>query len=99
MSERLPPCVSMDVFEGRVVSLRDSAVDCGNVHEGERFYVVSGTHVPCDGLHDHEGPRGGHDLPFCCEPPFGPEALTDEPDDAQAAFERGREYVRTGVME
>jgi hypothetical protein len=95
--EGLPSCLSMVAFEERATTLRDRAADCGNVHEGERFYVASGILAPCDGQHAHTPPGGSHILPWCYLS-FNPAVLTDDQAEAQAAFERGAEWVRTGVM-
>ena len=96
-NERMPACLRLHMFEGRAAILRDGAADCGNVHGGERFYVVFGIIASCDGQHDHVGPSGSHDLPWCFTPSRNT-LLTDDPDEAARAYERGAEWVRTGEM-
>ena len=95
-AEGLPPCMSVVMFDGRGASVRASA-DCTGKHMGSRFWIVSGQITPCDcsdGVH-----RGAHpEITWHYDPPFGPGMMTDDLDEAQAAFERGAEYVRTGEM-
>jgi hypothetical protein len=91
--EGLPPCQTQCAqFEGRNVSFYDSSL-CGE-HEGQPRYAVSAGVTLSQGR-DHLHPKwaGGtyKGAPLIY-------LLTDDPDEAQAAFERGREYVRTGRL-
>ncbi len=94
--EGLPPCVSAAVFEGRRVFMRDNR-ECKHEWKGrqEQIAVAVDTFIEWgpDWMH-HDGTQSpsGH----------GPsllELFTDDPDEAQAAFDKGAEYVRTGVLE
>ena len=96
--EGLPPCVSVAVFEGRRAFMRDVR-KCehgwGDGERKERIVVctdlVHGKSLAPDGYHPE------------CSMPWGDGSTfllvwTDDPDEAQAAFERGAEWVRTGEM-
>ncbi len=91
-AEGLPPCVNrIVIFEGRQATwhLRDSCPD-PLVHSGKYWVCVghrSGNSIP---YHDV-------DITRIQIPPFV-NMGTDDPDEAQAAFERGAEWVRTGEM-
>ncbi len=91
-NERMPACLSVVMFDGRGTSMRDNAIDCGVDHSAPRFYVNSGAIVPCT----CEGGHNSHPINWHYGLPAGPKSLTDDPAEAKAAFERGREYVRTG---
>lgn len=83
--EGLPPNTRLECFDSRVVSLH---WDCANL---PGFYYVAWGSVDRWGDNPyHSGTKA----------PFGNTVGhldTDDPDEAQAAFERGAEYVRTGV--
>lgn len=77
-------------FDGRVAWWFTRDPRCPRCHEDppslERHHVTAGEEVAqTDGI-----PACSGGLPF---------THTDDPDEAQAAFERGAEYVLTGVME
>lgn len=97
--EGLPPCLKMARLDNRFASVVDKS-KCGQEHFGGtwRFWVAAG-----------KDPKP--DTDFCYEilaqhPNWPKELLTvmtslfafttNDPDEAQAAFERGAEWVRTG---
>ena len=89
--EGLPPCVKIVVFEDRAVLLIDTE-SCDAEHGiskvrfGIRFGVIDEWRL--SPTHP-SGPKT----------PWVPIHLTtDDPDEAQAAFDKGAEWVRTGVM-
>ena len=95
--EGLPPCMSMAVFEGRVATLYDEMA-CDHKDPASlptRFEVLTGQ--PTEWL-----PWAHEDHPEIVVPsawiPSRTQHLTDDPDEAAAAFERGAEWVRTGEM-
>ena len=94
--EGLPPCLSVVMFDGRGASMRASD-NCAGEHGGGRFWVASGRIIPCDcpaGVH-----AGTHsEITWHYARPYGPDTETNDPDEAQAAFDKGAEWVRTGVM-
>ncbi len=87
--EGLPPCVKMIVFDGRVVAQH---APCS---AGSKFIVRTGRVSRYGCSPDHPGYR---DVNIWAEPSVT-ELLTDDPDEAQAAFDKGAEYVRTGEMQ
>ncbi len=99
--EGLPPCWrGVAQFEGREVTWHDESL-CpdGDVE-------VRWTQVVC-ATDSREKMGGFFDAPGDCSngrfsDGWGAPILdiyTDDPDEAQAAFARGAEYVRTGVLE
>ena len=92
-AEGLPPCVSLVVFEGRRAWMVDADV-CGHPHIEHRFVIVADTLICWDTTWAyHPGiltPQGTLEGPLFVR--------TDDPAEAQAAFERGAEWVRTGMM-
>ncbi len=96
--EGLPPCLSMAVFEGRVATLYDE-MGCDHKDAPQmstRYEVLVGQSTAWLSW-EHA------DHPEIVVPSVWMEGRTkmdtDDPDEAQAAFERGAEYVRTGRME
>lgn len=91
--EGLPPCVSMVTFDGRQTTLRDSSL-CDEAHNGKRFYMKAGV---IGG--PRKSPLRTHpDIVGILQTNGLIHLQTDDPGEAQAAFERGAEYVRTGVL-
>jgi hypothetical protein len=82
--EGLPPNTRIECFDGRIVTMH---WDCPHLR---KLYLVGWGNVDRweeDPYHGGaKGPRGT---------PIG-RLRTDDPAEAQAAFERGAEYVRTG---
>ena len=95
--EGLPPCIRLIVFDGRAVSVhdRDDKCSCGFPPKDYRFGVVA-TRV--EGMADHDVTPSRR-IPLWCIGEAALEYGTDDPDEAAAAFNRGREYVLTGVLE
>jgi len=98
--EGLPPCWRrVTQFDGRSVTWHDEGL-CLDGDVGLRW-----THVVCatdsveriSGFFDAPGNCSGGVLSDGWGLPVLDEA-TDDPDEAQAAFDKGAEYVRTGVM-
>ncbi len=90
-AEGLPPCLSMAIFEGRVVTFHDRS--CEAARAPDRFAVAWGKPKHWD-----KDPSVAHG--DCPPMPVGgvvEKLLTDDPAEARAAFERGAEWVRTGV--
>ena len=89
--EGLPPClVRFAEFEGRRSSMHQKSL-CAFPHtQGANFLVTSGRIM--GRIEDH--PRSNW-----LTGNFRGVLDTDDPDEAQAAFERGAEWVRTGVLE
>jgi hypothetical protein len=90
-AEGLPPCLSTVLFDGRVANIVDGEA-CGQEHHPWRFQVTAGKITRRDEVPDMHGFRCWWIQPVV-------NVYTDAPDEAAAAFERGREYVRTGRME
>ena len=95
--EGLPPCTSLVMFDGRLAALINTAL-CGEpqVHNmATRFFVTAGAQSgsTAPGLHNPNCrmPQGQGEHTVYLE--------TDDPAEAQAAFERGAEWVRTGRLE
>ena len=98
--EGLSPCWrKIAQFDGRQVTWHDES----RCPEGDM--VSRWTHVVCAGV-DDDKIVGFFDMPGDCSggrlsDGYGPafvEVCTDDPDEAQAGFECGAEYVRTGEM-
>lgn len=91
--EGLPPCLSLAIFDGRGASLRDSAA-CDADHSGApRFWITGGRVKPCD------CPTGHRIHPEVKWHYFGGSigtVNTDDPAEAEAAWERAERWVRTG---
>ena len=92
--EGLPPCLSYAVFDNRLAVLIDLKMDCGGQHldRGRRFEVdvgIAGSRLTWPSHPNME-------VNVCSLEIV--DLLTDDPDEAQAAFERGAEWVRTGEM-
>lgn len=100
-AEGLPPCLSIASLDNRFAFVVDKS-KCGQQHFGEssRFWAGAGK--------DPQPATDSCDEILAQHPDWPQELLTvmtrifavatDDPDEAQAAFERGAEYVRTGVM-
>ena len=93
--EGLPPCKSLARFDGRRASMIDTAL-CDGSHyfhkeTGKRLFIVIGI----EGATSELDPHGFLEHWFNS---WVLQLLTDDPDEAQAAFDKGAEYVRTGVM-
>lgn len=96
-AEGLPPCRSHARFDGRRVSMIDTTKCDGGHHfqaySARRFFVLAGYEKkPFE--HDPHGWQAywlfGYSIVI--------KLLTDDPDEAQAAFDKGAEWVRTGTM-
>ncbi len=92
--EGLPPCVKVVLFDDRLAVLYDRSCSCGQFFDDtpERYCCTAAPHTGYQEATGH---------PDCMMPSRGPWLLhldTDDLDEAQAAFERGREYVRTGKL-
>ena len=93
--EGLPPCLSFAMHDGRGFSVRDRKA-CDGAHVGSsRFYITGGAVTPCGCT---EGHRVHPEVKWHYAGPAIFDLSTDDPDEAQAAFDKGAEYVRTGVM-
>ena len=91
--EGLPPCQTHCVmFEERLAAAYDFAL-CGEHGLVSRYAVSAGVIQSRGEDSTHAGRAGGtyKGTPLIY-------LLTDDPDEAQAAFDKGAEYVRTGVM-
>lgn len=88
--EGLPPCVRMAVFNERAVMLIDREGCQGDHGLGVRFGVRLGDIDHWAESVTHPGPK----LPWV---PIA--TLTDDPEEAEAAFERGERWVRTGELD
>jgi hypothetical protein len=87
--------VSAAVFEDRRVFMRDNR-ECKHEPWGQRPSIVVAAGILLRWGED-EGWHDGMRVPIGA----GPGVLdfaTDDPDEAQAAFDKGAEYVRTGVL-
>lgn len=97
--EGLPPCVSAAVFEGRRVFMRDiRKCNHGWVSYDEsagRIVVVADTFVSVTA--DSTDWHPGCVTPTGCGPDIV-QLQTDDPAEAQAAFDKGAEWVRTGEI-
>ena len=96
-NERMPPCLRLAVFEGRVATFYDE-MGCDHKDPASmpaRYEVLVGQ--PTEWL-----PWAHGDHPQTVVPSVWvsgrTQYMTDDPDEAQAAFDKGAEYVRTGVM-
>jgi len=94
--EGLPPCYSVSMLDSRVSILHDSRV-CSKrgTAQTHRFIIGAGddSYVGKGNAHPElQVPQldGFSDLILLVH--------TDDPDEAQAAFDKGAEYVRTGEM-
>ena len=84
-AEGLPPCVNVAVFDGRLATWHKPC-KTGNFHN-----VIVGPFLEYSESPDHPGFRtliGTYPLVI--------DLKTDDPAEAQAAFEHGAEWVRTG---
>lgn len=90
--EGLPPCMSVARFGDRYATMRDRVL-CGGKHRNARFWVMAGVvtppHVPSQVHPDYPAP-------YHLTVRSVMRISTDDPAEAQAAFERGAEWVRTG---
>ena len=94
--EGLPPCIKQYVeAENRAAAFFDDSV-CGH-GDGDKRYLRYG--VSAGVIQERRRDRAH---PNCfgatLRAPAPIYLLTDDPDEAQAAFERGAEWVRTGQM-
>ncbi len=93
--EGLPPCQSVAALGDRRASLVDSAV-CGREHSFQedfhwRFFVLAGNKAElCE--------EKMHGYRTFWVSNLVMDLVTDDPAEAQAAFARGAEWVRTGVL-
>lgn len=90
--EGLPPCARLALFENRVACIDDRSI-CD--HPGARFVIRAGR--------DPE-PHASFYHPECkaftiTESACVLELDTDDPAEAEAAFERGERWVRTGELD
>ena len=90
-AEGLPPCVSLVRLDNRMAALVDYAV-CKHVNSF-RFsamasYVNDEERLPNGFWHPEFPPWQARDVAM--------DILTDDPAEAQAAFERGAKWARTG---
>ena len=93
-AEGLPPCLSVAQMGSRIAILRDAAA-CGHTTPKKRLEVAAGV---------WNGRRDSHKSWASAHPEFEGWQLsslivnvrTDDPAEAQAAFERGAKWVRTG---
>ncbi len=93
--EGLPPCQSLAQFDGRVASFVDTS-KCDDDHNlVTRFFLVAGIDGDDKPTEPHSEYLAGHGCLASCVLRLE----TDDPAEAQAAFERGSEYVRTGVLD
>ena len=89
--EGLPPClVGFAEFEGRRASMHQRSLCTFSSTQGANFLVTSGRILGRIEGHPHSNWLTGN---------FSGVVDTDDPDEAQAAFDKGAEYVRTGVLE
>jgi hypothetical protein len=90
--EGLPPCTSLVIFEDRMVALIDQEV-CQHDWGDGRFRLHRGI------TNGSREPHPGHpELFMPGAASVGRVQATDDPDEAQAAFDKGAEWVRTGEM-
>jgi len=94
--EGLPPCRSLARFDGRRASMIDTAL-CGedhgfNTYSTKRCFVIAGRELRPKRVDPH-----GFLAYYFARPSLVVDLCTDDPAEAQAAFERGAEWVRTGV--
>lgn len=92
----MPPCLRLAVFEGRVATHYD---ELGCKHEDPssmsvRYEVRMGR--PDEWRLWYHGDHPEVTVPTWWGTPLVLHLKTDDPDEAQAAFERGAEWVRTG---
>lgn len=93
--EGLPPCLSLAIFDGRGASLVDDTAGCHSPRGGGgRFKINAGT-IGTTRVTSRIHPELPKSWPVLV---WALSMATDDPDEAKAAFERGAEYVRTGVM-
>ena len=82
----------MAVLGDRLAILLDTRVDCGGQHWGRRLETaagIAGEYVQWDCHPEMQVQRMSREVV---------NVITDDPDEAQAAFDKGAEWVRTGVM-
>ena len=91
-AEGLPPCVSMVEYSGRVAWLMDAAA-CG--HSWRTRFGVEAAEVSgrCQ-VSSTDSPHKEWQRWRCTR--LISNFATDDPDEAQAAFNKGAEWVRTG---
>ncbi len=95
-AEGLPPCYSVSALDGHVAILHDSRV-CGKRGTLQTHRFIMGA-----GDNSYVGKGNAH--PELQVPQLNRLSKlvslihTDDPAEAQAAFERGAEYVRTGTL-
>jgi hypothetical protein len=88
--EGLPPCFKgFAEFEGRRASLHQKSLCTFSCTQEGEFLVAPGRIMGRIEGHPHSNWLTGN---------LGGVLLTDDPAEAQAAFERGAEWVRTGEM-
>ena len=97
-SERMPPCLRLAVFEGRAITFYD---EMGCKHEDPASMPVR--YEVRMGRPDRWRLWAHEDHREVTVPEWWASSLimnlrTDDPDEAQAAFDKGAEYVRTGVV-
>ena len=97
-TERMPPCLRLVVFEGRVAAFYD---EMGCDHEDPASMLVRydiRVGQPDAWMLWAHGDHLKTMVPTWRGSPSILHLYTDDPDEAQAAFDKGAEYVRTGVM-
>lgn len=96
IQEKLPPCVKVVHSRNRVALLSDSSgALCGEPHldPDGRFGIIAGTARKVSG--EGHGLPHPHHAVYRFSGPLSPifERYTDNPNEAQAAFEHGKEWV------
>ena len=95
--EGLPPCVKVALFDDRLAVLYDRSCKCASL-----FDLSLPLYCSMSGPLSSQSEAMGHPGTIMPRLRRGTEVIhvdTDDPAEAQAAFERGSEYVRTGVLE
>ena len=92
----MPPCTRLVFFEERaaVIHDRNENCPCGFPPEDHRFGIFASR---VKNMTQQEMPPSTT-IPLWCVGDAAVEMGTDDPDEAQAAFAKGAEWVRTGEM-
>ena len=93
--EGLPPCMGVVRLDNRYATMRDMALCDGKHTGGTRFWVIAGELMP---PHSLSSIHPEFSAPWHLTIQAIMSLPTNDPDKAQAAFDKGAEYVRTGVM-
>ena len=91
--EGLPPCVTIAVFDGRMATKVDAAAPCPYEHYPQRFAIGAGTVLgrSSDANNSHRF-QTWDTTPVLI-------VLTDDPAEAEAAWERAERWVLTGELD